>query len=178
MAPAAYAQGMRGLPAVGLLSALVLLAGCGDGGGTRSDLSGGTPTPSSPTTSPTPQASQPSPGTVVKVAASDYGSILFDGRGQAIYLFDKETSRPDCYGACAEDWPPVLTKGSPVAGASVRGALLGTVKRTDGSTQVTYNNHPLYFYAHEEPDEVRCHNVPGFGGLWLAVTPSGEPAPR
>ena len=170
---------MRSLPAAGLLSVLVLIAGCGDGASTSPRLAGGTPTPSSPTMTPTPQASQPSRGTVVKAATSDYGSILFDSRGQAIYLFDREkTSRPDCYSACAEAWPPVLTKGTPVAGASARDALLGTVQRTDGSTQVTYNGHPLYFYAHEEPDQVRCHNVPGFGGLWLAVTPDGAPAPH
>jgi predicted lipoprotein with Yx(FWY)xxD motif len=54
--------------------------------------------------------------------------------------------------------------------------LLGTTKRTDGTTQVTYGGHPLYIYAHEVKNEVKCHNIQGFGGLWLVVTPAGRPA--
>jgi len=103
--------------------------------------------------------------------------MLFDRPGQAIYLFDKETSRrPRCYDACATAWPPVLTSGSPRAAGAVRADLLGTVERTDGSTQVTYAGHPLYYYAHEGPNQVLCHNVVEFGGRWLVVTPDGSPA--
>lgn len=103
--------------------------------------------------------------------------MLFDASGQAIYLFDKEGStRPDCYGACAEAWPPVLTRGSPRATASVRQQLLGVTERRDGSRQVTYGGHPLYFYAHEGPGQVLCHNVVEFGGRWLVVTPQGRAA--
>lgn len=117
-------------------------------------------------------------GTVVKTAGSEFGRILFDGTGQAIYLFDKETtSRPACYGPCADAWPPVLTTGAPRPSGATGSKLLGTTKRTDGSTQVTYAGHPLYFYAHEGKNEVLCHNVTEFGGLWLVVTPGGEPAP-
>jgi predicted lipoprotein with Yx(FWY)xxD motif len=113
----------------------------------------------------------------VKTAGSRFGTMLFDGSGQAIYLFGKETtSRPECYSACAEAWPPVLTAGRPRGLGDVRSQLLGTVRRTDGSSQVTYAGHPLYYYAHEGKNEVLCHNVTGFGGLWLVVTPSGEPA--
>ena len=105
--------------------------------------------------------------------------MLYDGAGQAIYIFDKEhSSKPECYGACAEAWPPVLSTGAPVAAAGARSAALGTTKRIDGSTQVTYAGHPLYYYAHEGRNEVRCHNVREFGGLWLAVTATGAPAPH
>jgi predicted lipoprotein with Yx(FWY)xxD motif len=117
-------------------------------------------------------------GTEVKLAESQFGSILFDGGGQAIYLFDKETSSmPDCYGGCAEAWPPVLTEGAPVAADGVDESLLGTTKREDGSEQVTYDGHPLYYYAHEGPGEVLCHGVDEFGGLWLVVGKSGEALP-
>ena len=103
--------------------------------------------------------------------------MLFDRLGQAIYLFDREaTRRAECYGACAKAWPPVLTKGAPRASGDVRAALLGTTERDDGSTQITYAGHPLYYYAHEGPNQVLCHNVREFGGLWLVVTPAGEPA--
>jgi predicted lipoprotein with Yx(FWY)xxD motif len=109
---------------------------------------------------------------------SDYGTMLFDERGQAIYLFDKETSAtPACYGDCAAAWPPVLTEGTPEADGDVDGVLLGTTEREDGSLQVTYNGHPLYFYADEDPGEVLCHDVDDFGGTWLVVTPEGDAAP-
>ncbi|MGW1343389.1 COG4315 family predicted lipoprotein [Kribbella sp. NPDC002412] len=108
----------------------------------------------------------------------ELGVILFDSTGQAIYLFDKEKSATSaCYDACAEAWPPVLTKGQPKALGAVRQSLLGTTKRTDGTTQVTYGGHPLYFYAHEAKNEVKCHKIEGFGGLWLAVTTAGQAAP-
>ena len=109
---------------------------------------------------------------------SEYGTMLFDERGQAIYLFDKETSdSPACYDDCATAWPPVLTEGAPEADGEVDAALLGTTEREDGSMQVTYNGHPLYFYADEDPGEVLCHDVDDFGGTWLVVTPEGAPAP-
>ncbi len=116
-------------------------------------------------------------GTIISTDASDYGTMLFDRVGQAIYLFDREdTDTPVCYGACAQAWPPVLTTAVPQARAAARAGLLGTTQRRDGSRQVTYNGHPLYFYAHESPDQVLCHNVDQFGGLWLVVTPTGRPA--
>jgi predicted lipoprotein with Yx(FWY)xxD motif len=109
---------------------------------------------------------------------SEYGTMLFDERGQAIYLFDKETSdTAECYDDCAEAWPPVLTEGPPEAEGDVDAGLLGTTEREDGSVQVTYNGHPLYFYADEDPGEVLCHDVDDFGGTWLVVMPNGDPAP-
>lgn len=116
-------------------------------------------------------------GQEVIAAESDFGTILFDDTGQAIYLFDVETTQPRCYGACAVAWPPVLTDGSPLAGDRVKESLLGTTPRTDGTTQVTYNGHPLYFYAHEGKHEVKCHDVFLNGGNWYAVQPDGDRAP-
>ena len=115
------------------------------------------------------------PGTEITVAGSQFGEILFDGDNQAIYLFAKETdSTPQCYGACAEAWPPVLTEGEPVASGTADRKLLGTTKRDDGSTQVTYAGQPLYYYAHEGPGQVLCHNVSEFGGLWLVLDAKGD----
>ena len=104
--------------------------------------------------------------------------MLFDQPGQAIYLFERETTgSPDCYGDCAIAWPPVLTTGTPQATGGVRADLLGTTPRNDGGTQVTYAGHPLYYYAHEGRHQVLCHDVTEFGGRWLVVTPEGVPAP-
>lgn len=116
------------------------------------------------------------PGTTIRLGGSQFGEVLFDGDGQAIYYFDREDSeQPRCYGECASAWPPVLTEGAPRAADGVSQGRLGTTERDDGSLQVTYDGHPLYLYAHEGPDVVTCHNVAEFGGLWLAVQPSGEP---
>lgn len=113
-------------------------------------------------------------GTIIKTGDSEFGSILFDDRGQAIYIWElEESTKAECYGDCAEAWPPVLTDGAPIASGSVNSELLGTTERTDGTTQVTYNGHPLYYYAHEEPGEVKCHNVSTHGGLWWVIQPSG-----
>jgi predicted lipoprotein with Yx(FWY)xxD motif len=113
-------------------------------------------------------------GTKIALGDSQFGRVLFDGRRQAIYIFDRErTSRPRCYGDCAVAWPPVLTRGEPVAGRGIRRSLLGTTRRRGGKRQVTYNGHPLYYY--EEPvGAVTCHNVREFGGLWLAVRANGN----
>jgi predicted lipoprotein with Yx(FWY)xxD motif len=116
-------------------------------------------------------------GTRITLGDSQFGRVLFGGRRQAIYIFDRErTSRPRCYGDCAVAWPPVLTRGTPVAGRGIRRSLLGTVRRRDGKRQVTYKGHPLYYYE-EPPGVVSCHNVREFGGLWLAVRADGNRVP-
>jgi predicted lipoprotein with Yx(FWY)xxD motif len=71
----------------------------------------------------------------------------------------------------------VLTTGAPQGSGASQTGLLGTVDRSDGSTQVTYGGHPLYYYAHEDPGQVLCHDVDDYGGTWLVVTPEGSPAP-
>lgn len=71
----------------------------------------------------------------------------------------------------------MLTQGEPRAGLGVENSLLGTTERTDGALQVTYDNHPLYFYAHEGKREVKCHDVFMNGGNWYVVRPDGDPAP-
>ncbi|MDP3893049.1 hypothetical protein [Nocardioides sp.] len=129
-----------------------------------------------PAPSPTPEPSRD--GTRIVASDSEFGKMLFDSTGQAIYLFDIETtSKPRCYEACAEAWPPVLTKRSPAAGPGVESSLLGTTERADGTLQVTYNDHPLYFYAHEGKREVKCHDIFLNGGNWYVVQPDGRAAP-
>jgi predicted lipoprotein with Yx(FWY)xxD motif len=116
-------------------------------------------------------------GLRVEVVKSQFGRVISDRKGEAFYLFDKETGpTAECYGECARVWPPVLTKGKPVAGKGVRRGLLGTTKRAGGRLQVTYGGQPLYYYVHDEPGHILCHDVPEFGGLWLVVQPSGKPA--
>lgn len=117
-------------------------------------------------------------GTAIAVGESEFGRMLFGADGQAIYIFENDGHEQTvCYGDCAEDWPPVLTEGEPQGEKGVDDSLLATVKRRDGTLQVTYDGQPLYFYAHEDPGEVRCHNVNLNGGFWWAVAPDGERLP-
>jgi predicted lipoprotein with Yx(FWY)xxD motif len=114
-------------------------------------------------------------GTAVALGDSQFGQILFDSKRQAIYIFERDQeNRSNCYGDCAEAWPPVFTEGQPRAGKGVDRALLGTTKRRDGKLQVTYAGKPLYFYAHEGPGEVKCHNVDLNGGFWWVLGADGE----
>ncbi len=177
---------MRGILAV-IGTAAIVLSGCGGEDRRTSEEAPSSAETSSASTAPSesdgPATDAETPteqarrGVVVKTADSAYGPMLFDRSGQAIYLFDKETtSKPECYGACAEAWPPVLAQGIPQASGSVQSPLLGTTLRKDDSRQVTYDGHPLYFYADEGKKEVTCHNVSEFGGLWLVVTPDGKAA--
>jgi predicted lipoprotein with Yx(FWY)xxD motif len=171
---------MRTRRAILVIGALLALAGCGgeeERPAARAEPS--EPTPAA-TATPTPTAAEQEEagkpaGTKLTVAESEFGSMLFDSRKQAIYIFERDSKDETvCYGDCAEAWPPVYTDGEPVAGKGVRAALLGTVKRRDGRLQVTYAGKPLYFYAHEGPGQVLCHNVNLNGGFWWVVAPNGE----
>jgi len=120
------------------------------------------------------------PATRARIVAqrSEFGTVLFDANGQVVYAFENDKpNRSNCTSDdCVKAWPPVLTKQAPTAGSGVTGSKLGTIKRDDGSLQVTYHGRPLYFYEHEAPGEIRCHNVDLHGGIWWVVTPSGANA--
>jgi predicted lipoprotein with Yx(FWY)xxD motif len=117
-------------------------------------------------------------GTRIVVRDSDFGRMLFNAEKQAIYIFENDTKgRSNCYAGCAKAWPPVFTKGRPVAGRGVRAGLLGTTTRRNGRKQVTYGGRPLYYYAHEGRGQVLCHDVFLNGGYWWAVGPNGKRRP-
>jgi predicted lipoprotein with Yx(FWY)xxD motif len=114
-------------------------------------------------------------GTRLRTIESQFGRIVGDGPGLAVYIFDKERrGRSECYGACAEAWPPVLAEGPLVAGAGIDADLLGTTRRRDGKRQLTYHGQPLYYYEHDRPGLVLCHDVFEFGGTWLVIRPDGR----
>ena len=114
-------------------------------------------------------------GTEIVLGDSEFGSMLFDSKRQAIYIFENDSkNKTVCYDECAAAWPPVFTDGDPRAGEGVKQSLLGTVERRDGKLQATYAGKPLYFYAHEDPGQVLCHNIHLNGGLWWVVGPDGK----
>ena len=180
------------------LAALVLvLAGCGgedaaeqEGRAMPSVSETSVATTSATTTAPAPDAElarRPEGEEGLRVAArraqitakgSRFGRVLFDANGQVVYVFEIDRrNRSNCTSTdCVRAWPPMLTEEEPTAGAGVDASLLGTIRRSDGTLQVTYDGRPLYFYEHEGRGEIRCHNVDLHGGLWWVVTPSGDPA--
>jgi predicted lipoprotein with Yx(FWY)xxD motif len=110
------------------------------------------------------------------VRSSAYGRIVFDSNGRALYAFTKDPrGRSVCSGACAAAWPPYIVRGPLRAPKGIKASLLGTIRRSDGSRQLTFAGRPLYYYVGDRaPGEVRCQNVFGFGGLWLVVKPNGR----
>lgn len=167
---------MTRLIAICAAAGALALAGCG-GDDDDSGAETTAPAAAAPTTTATQTAQQAAAiGTTIKTSDSQYGQVLFDGDDRAIYYFDKESgSKSECYGGCAEAWPPVLTEGDPQAGSGAQAGMLETTQRDDGTTQVTYDGHPLYYYVDDPKGEVACHNISEFGGLWLAVQGNGQP---
>jgi predicted lipoprotein with Yx(FWY)xxD motif len=118
-------------------------------------------------------------GATVAVADnSDLGDILVDDKGNSLYMFEKdEADESYCNGACEKDWPPYMAKGSPSAGDGVDSSQLDTIKREDGSTQVAYHGHPLYYFVGDsKPGDAKGNEVDAYGAEWYAMTPSGETA--
>jgi predicted lipoprotein with Yx(FWY)xxD motif len=116
----------------------------------------------------------------VTATKSKLGTILTDSKHRTLYLFRKDArGMSACSGACASAWPPLLTKGHPKATGAVRAARLGTTRRSDGTTQVTYRAHPLYSYAGDQrPGDTNGQGLDQFGGLWFVVGPSGAAITR
>ena len=114
--------------------------------------------------------------TTVETHSGDLGTFLTDGSGRTLYLFAADNNGMSaCSGACAAGWPPVTTDGSPAATGQARSALLGTVVRSDGSTQVTYGGHPLYYYAGDQSaGDTNGEGSDGFGARWWVVSPAGR----
>jgi predicted lipoprotein with Yx(FWY)xxD motif len=138
---------------------------------------GGTTASTSVATSPSPSAPAVSgPATISVTSNATLGKILVDGSGRTLYLFAKDTGTTStCYGSCATYWPPVLTAGAPKAGAGADAMLLGTTKRTDGTTEVTYAGHPLYYVVTDHnPGDATGQAVTNFGAPWYVVGPDGN----
>jgi predicted lipoprotein with Yx(FWY)xxD motif len=131
-----------------LAAAGAIAAGCGSstsgsggsssgGGGGGGYGGGGSPTTGGQATAPT-----------VSTSTTKLGQILVDASGRTLYLFQEDQpNQSACSAACAAAWPVDQTARTPKAASGVRAAMLGIIKRTDGTTQVTYNQHPLYYYS-------------------------------
>jgi predicted lipoprotein with Yx(FWY)xxD motif len=122
-------------------------------------------------------ASAPTKPATVKVRSVSLGKILVNGSSHTLYLFEKDKNgKSACSGACATNWPPLLTKGKPKASGSAKASKLGTTKRSDGTTQVTYNKHPLYTFKGDanKVGATKGEGLDAFGAEWYVVGTNGK----
>jgi len=113
----------------------------------------------------------------ISVKHSKDGTILAAGpKHMTVYLFEADKGgKSACSGACAGVWPPVTTGGAPHASGSASSAELGTLTRSDGTKQVTYNGHPIYFFEKDgDAGDAYGQGVKGFGADWYVMSPSGN----
>jgi predicted lipoprotein with Yx(FWY)xxD motif len=130
--------------------------------------------PAAPADSVT-KAAETSEPAGIATAQTPLGTILTDAHGRAVYLFVADRGATStCNGACAQEWPPLTTTGAPAAGAGANSALIATSPRADGTTQVTYNGHPLYYYDDDKgPGTTAGQGENSFGADWYLLTPAG-----
>jgi predicted lipoprotein with Yx(FWY)xxD motif len=178
------------LPAISLLAlaAVMAIAGCGSSnssssGSTSASSGGGAYGGSSGSAAATQSPSSASTGSATLVSvgsASGVGQVLVDSKGMTLYYFQKDkkgSGKSACSGACASAWPPMTTSGAAKAMSGVQGSMLGTIKRSDGTTQVTYAGWPLYtFVEDKKPGEDNGTDSKAFGASWYPLHPNGEKA--
>jgi predicted lipoprotein with Yx(FWY)xxD motif len=169
----------RGLTLAATASvAAALLAGCGSSSSSSSSATAAA-TPSSTPTQSTAASTSTTPagaGEAVATKQSKLGTIVAAGpKHLTVYMFeaDKGTSSA-CSGACAKVWPPVTTEGQPTVSGAAVSADLGTTMRADGTKQVTYKGHPLYFFEKDEDSgDAYGQGSKAFGAGWYVLKPSG-----
>ncbi|HSZ43499.1 MAG TPA: hypothetical protein VK817_26335 [Trebonia sp.] len=113
-------------------------------------------------------------GTVVGTTAGSAGAFLTVS-GKSVYLWAKDGKNMSaCSGACAGAWPPVSASGTVTAGSGVTASDLGTITRSDGTKQVTYDGHPLYYFSGDSAaGQTNGQGSDGFGAKWWLVAPTG-----
>lgn len=162
-------------------AAVALLAGCGSSSSSSSSSTAAAAPASTQSTAAstasTGTTAAAGPGVTVEAKHAKLGTILAAGpKKLTVYLFEKDKgSTSSCTGACAKVWPPVSTAGTPSAAAGAVSADLGTVKRSDGTEQVTYKGHPLYFYDDDkDAGDAYGQGSKAFGASWYVLKPSGS----
>lgn len=158
----------RGLPALAGLGALaLLLSSCGGTSGTadaQANGGGGA-------------VHQPGKATVIQTKTGSFGSYLTDSKGYSLYMFEADTATAsNCNGECATYWPPVQSKGAVSVAGGASKSLLGTITRSDGTKQVTYDGHPLYYFTLDKgAGQTTGQGSNNFGALWWLMSANGKP---
>jgi len=158
--------------------AALLISACGSYGSSAYATS---TSPSSNGRNPgvaSPPAGTPAPpsATTIALRNSALGPILVDGSGRTLYLFEADaTDMSTCNGDCASVWPPLIAHGTPQAAAGINQSLLSTTMRSDGSLEVVYNGHPLYYFVSDrQAGDVSGEAITSFGAEWYVLSASGS----
>jgi predicted lipoprotein with Yx(FWY)xxD motif len=158
-----------------------LVAGCGSSKSATNTTSSQAATTSAQNSYAPAATTAPTTGggaaTVVTAKSSKFGTILAAGSKRlTVYLFEGDKgSSSSCSGECAAVWPPVTTSGKAQASGAALSSKLGTIMRSDGTTQVTYNGHPLYYFAKDgDAGDAYGQGISGFGAAWYVLAPSGS----
>src|SRR3954453_2388012 len=156
------------LPPAALTGIALIAAGCG--GTSHAAASGGS---GNAYGAATPAAKK---AATVSTRSTSLGKVLVDGRGRTLSLFEKDKgTTSSCAGACASGWPPLSTTGKAAARGAAPAGNLGSTKRSNGTTQLTYAGHPLYTYAGDgKPGDVKGQGLNQFGAKWYVLAPSGH----
>jgi len=129
------------------------------------------------TTTPSPAAPAPAAPGQAKIGTgkTGLGEFLVDGSGRTLYLFEADKGMTSsCYDACAKFWPPVTSTPTALAMTNVKASLIGSLSRTDGTTQVVYNGHPLYYFSNDMASgDTKGQGLNAFGGGWYVVDAAG-----
>jgi predicted lipoprotein with Yx(FWY)xxD motif len=172
-----------------------VIAGCGSGGSsssttaTETEAASAEPTeakeaaPASEEAAAKPAAEGEPEGEATPISlgsAAGVGKVLVDSEGMTLYYFQKDqkgSGKSKCEGACAEAWPPLTTEGKAEAMSGVKSAMLGTIKRDDGTTQVTYAGWPLYTFVEDKKSgEDNGTDSKAFGASWYPLHSNGKKA--
>jgi predicted lipoprotein with Yx(FWY)xxD motif len=178
--------GRRVAAAVGAAGLVLLAAACGGSSTPSASPSSAAAASSSSTSTAAPGASTSAPAASatasaaaaaaveLKTESTKLGTVLTDDKGKTVYWFAKDTSTASaCTGACATAWPPVIGMPQAASGTTLTGRF-GTIRRSDGTLQATYNGHPLYtFEGDTAPGQTNGNGIIAFGAAWSAITVSG-----
>lgn len=180
--------GRRMVSIVGAVGLILLAAACssstppassaGSAASASTATAASTSTAGSATSAPAPSATASAAAAAaaveLKTESTKLGTVLVDKKGKTIYWFAKDTSTTSaCTGACATAWPPVIGMPQAAAGSTLTGKF-GTIRRSDGTVQATYEGHPLYtFEGDTAPGQTNGNGVIAFGAAWSVITISG-----
>lgn len=169
----------------GAVAALALLSGCGSGNSYSSTTSSSTSAAAtggsayshaSSATKSAPASTPAASGVAITTKHNKLGTVLAAGpKKLTVYLFEADKGGASaCSGACASAWPPVTTSGTPAGTGAAKSSALSTIKRSDGTTQVTYKGHPLYYFVQDkDAGDAYGEGSTAFGAGWYVLSPSG-----
>lgn len=144
-----------------LIAVALTAAACGSSGGSSTGGQAGT--------------SASGGAMVITTKSGSAGTFLTDGSGRSVYLWVKDGMNSSaCSGACAAAWPPVTSAGQPTASGDAKASDLSTITRSDGTKQVTYDGHPLYYFAGDSgAGQTNGQGSSSFGAKWWLIAPAG-----